>query len=460
MKMPHLGMRVPHPGIPMPFIAAVAGIAFVASTAVFAQDEPQFSTWAKVESSDAAKKYFEQIKKGEFGAESKAFLERVALPQLAVEGNRKQIERIRRRMRDMLLNEKTTEAAALDQAAKTSVDWLVAQARNPQADAVVRVNAVLLVGDIRGRDGRPWSGALGPLATVMGDASLPAGVRVAAAAGLAKHIDATKAAGTPDPTLVQAASKPLLAVIASPASAADGVAGDWLISRALDMLPTVAAKSTPEVAASLVAILADGGRPIDVRVRAAAALGATATAASNIDAGAAVARVRSLATEALKTDITLAAERALTARMSGQPMMQTVAPGFEGAMQPGFPGAGGEFGTGGVTVDDPIDSLVVRRDAWRLMTLATAVATADGAAGLASLLTDDAATRAKKIALVLRESALALEQSPDAGSMKQSLTAIEQLGQAAGSRPAAATKPAAAPANEPAVGTDPFSTGN
>lgn len=460
MKTPRPDMVWSRSGFSMPFIAAVAGIAFVASTSAFAQDEPQFSSWAKVESSDAAKKYFEQVKKGEFNAESKAFLERVALPQLAVDGNRKQIERIRRRMRDMLLNEKTTEAAALDQAATTAVEWLVAQARNPQANAVVRVNAVLLVGDIRGRDGRPWSGAIGSLATVMGDATLPAGVRVAAAAGLAKHIDATRAAGTPDPTVVQAVSKPLLAVIAAPASAADGAAGDWLISRALDMLPTVAAKSTPEVAASLVAILADGGRPIDVRVRAAAALGATATAASNIDSGAAVATIRSLAAEALKTDITVAAERALTARMSGQPMMPTASPMFEGGVQPGFPGAGGEFGAGGVTVDDPIDSLVVRRDAWRLMTLATAVSTSDGSAGLASLLTDDAATRAKKIALVLRESALALDQSPDAGSMKQALTAIEQLGQAAGPRTPAATKPTVPPATEPAVGADPFSTGN
>jgi len=459
MKTHLMAMRLACRRFLMVLAGAVVGIAVAASAPAFAQDEPQFSTWTKVEGSEDAKKYFDQMKKGEFDAGSKAFLERIALPQLAAEGNRKQIERARRRMRDMLLNEKTTEATALDKAAKTAVDWLVAQARNPQVEPVVRVNAMLLVGEIRGKDSRPWNGAVGPLATVMGDAALPAGVRVAAAAGLAKHVEATKAAGTPDPGLAQAATKPLLAVIASPASAADGTAGDWLVSRALDMLPTVAAKSTPEAAAALMAILADSGRPIDVRVRTAAVLGSTATATSNIDAGDAVAKIRSLAAEALKTDIASAVERALTARMSGQPMMPTASRGSEGMMPPGFPGAGGDFGAG-ATVEDPIDSLVVRRDAWRLMTLATAVATADGTAGLASLLTDDTAARAKKISQTLRESALSLDQSPDAAAMKQAFAAIERFGQTAGSRSPAATKPATAPATEPAAGSDPFGAGN
>lgn len=456
MKTPRHPMPLPHRRVVMLLAYAAVGIAVTTSAPTFAQDEPQFSTWAKVEGSDDAKKYVDQIRKGEFDAGSKAFLERIALPQLAVEGNRRQIERIRRRMRDVLLNEKTTEAAALDKAAKTAADWLVAQARNPQAEPVARVNAMLLVGEIRGKDGRPWNGAIGPLATVMGDAALPAGVRVAAAAGLAKHVDAAKAAGTPDPGLAEMATKPLITVIASPASAADGAAGDWLVSRALDMLPTVAAKSTPEVAAALMAILADGGRPIDVRVRAAAALGATATTTSNIDAGEAVAKIRSLAAEGLKADIASATERALTARISGQPMMPMAAPGL---MPPGFPGAGGEFGAG-VPVDDPIDSLVVRRDAWRLMKLATAVATADGTAGLASLLADDTAARAKSIAKTLQESAISLDQSPDAAAMKQAFAAIERLGQAAGPRAPPTAKPAAAPATAPATGSDPFGAGN
>lgn len=439
----------------------VAGC-LLASTPAIAQGDAQAASWSKVESTEAAKKYFDRIKKGEFDAESKAFLEQVALPQLAVEGNRRQIERIRRRMRDMLLNEKTSEASALDAAAKTAVGWLASQAGNPQVEPLVRVNAMLLIGELRGKDGRPWSGAIGPLAAAMGDGKLPAGVRVAAAAGLARHVDGARAAGSADATLAPVAA-PLVAVIAAPPSTADGAAGDWLVSRALDMLPIVAPQATPEAGRGLLAILSDATRAVDVRVRAAAALGATATAASNVDAGEAVSRIRSLAAEALKADITTAAERALTARISGQPLMPMAPAGFEGA-GPGFPGAPGEFGGmpggGTTTVDDPIDELVVRRDAWRLMTLATAVATADGAAGLSALLAGDAAARSKAIAQTLRESALALDRSLDAASMKQAYAAIERLGGIAG---AAAPRPAAggpAPAAEPPTGNDPFGTGN
>lgn len=431
-----------------------------------AQGDAPAASWSKVESSEAAKKYFDRIKKGEFDNESKAFLEQVALPQLAIEGNRRQIERIRRRMRDMLLNEKTSDAAALDQAAKTAVDWLVSQAGNPQAEPVVRVNAMLLAGELRSKDGRPWAGTVGPLATVMGDDALPAGVRVAAAAGLARHVDAARAAGSPDAALAKVAD-PLVSVIAASPSTADAAAGDWLVSRALDMLPIVAPKATPEAAKAMVAVLDDARRPVDVRVRAAAALGATATAASNVDAGEAVSRIRSLAAEALKADITAAAERALTARMSGQPVMPMAAQGFEGA-GPGFPGAPSEFGGaagGGVqAVDDPIDELVVRRDAWRLMTLATAVATADGTAGLSSLLAADAASRGRAISQALRESALMLDRSLDAASMKQAFAAIERLGAAAATPPG--RRPAAAPADRPATpaeppaGNDPFGPGN
>ena len=86
------------------------------------------------------------------------------------------------------------------------------------------------------------------------------------------------------------------------------------------------------------------------------------------------------------------------------------------------------------------------------MKLATAVATADGTAGLASLLADDAAARAKSIAKTLQESAISLDQSPDAAAMKQAFAAIERLGQAAGPRAPATAKPAA--------GSDPFGAGN
>lgn len=442
-------------------LAVLAGGLLAAAPAA-AEGDGQAATWSRVESSEAAKKYFEGLKKGEFDGASQAFLEQVALPQLAAEGNRRQIERVRRRMRDMLLSEKTSDAGALERAAKVATDWLVAQASNAEAEPALRVNAMLLVGELRGKDGKPWSGALGPLAATMADAALPPGVRVAAAAGLARHVDVARAGGAVDPAVGQQLARPLLAVIAAAPTATDGVAGDWLVSRALDMLPAVAPKANPEAAKAMFAILADAGRRIDVRVRAAAALGTTATSDSAIDAADAVARIRSLAAEAVKSDIATAAERALTARLGGQTPMAPVMPGgLERGMPPGFPPAPGAFGEGlggpTATLDDPIDELVVRRDAWRLMTLATAVAKADGGGGLAALLTDAPATWAKTVAKTLRDMARALDESPDTASMKEALAAIERLGRdnAAG-RPAAA----AAPTVESPAGPDPFGAGN
>ena len=459
-------------------LVIVAAVALWTAASALAQDEPQFATWAKAEAADQAKKYVEQLKKGEFDAAAQAFLEQIALPQLAIDGNRKTIERTRRRMREVLLNEKLAEAAALEKASRAAVDWLVAQARNPQVDPAVRVNAMLFVGELRGKDGRPWPGATAALSGAAADAKLPAGVRVAAVAGLARHVDAARLAGGGDPQLAQATTKSLLTIIAAAPSATDGAASDWLVSRALDMAAVVMPQATPEAAAAIAAILDDASRAVDVRVRAAAALGTMATADATINAARAVAAIRGLAVEAVKADLATAAERAIAARMSGQPvpgMMPGMMPGgidgggvgFPGGGIPGaggFPGGGGEFGGGAGVPDDPIDALVVRRDAWRLMTLANAVEAADGSRGLATLLAADAADGAKAIAKVLREAAVSLDESPDATSLKRALADIERVAPAAAGP--AVPKPAAAAGDPPAAGgvpaaaNDPFNTGN
>ena len=459
-------------------LVIVAAVALWTAASALAQDEPQFATWEKAEAADQAKKYVEQLKKGEFDAAAQAFLEQIALPQLALDGNRKTIERTRRRMREVLLNEKLAEAAALEKASRAAVDWLVAQARNPQVDPAVRVNAMLFVGELRGKDGRPWPGATAALSGAAADAKLPAGVRVAAVAGLARHVDAARVAGGGDPQLAQATAKSLLTIMTAAPSEADGAASDWLVSRALDMAAVVMPQATPEAAAAIAAILDDASRAVDVRVRAAAALGTMATADATINAARAVAAIRGLAVEAVKADLATAAERAIAARMSGQPvpgMMPGMMPGgidgggvgFPGGGIPGgggFPGGGGEFGGGAGVPDDPIDALVVRRDAWRLMTLANAVEAADGSRGLATLLAADAADGAKAIAKVLREAAVSLDQSPDATSLKRALEDIERVAPAAAGP--AVPKPAAAAGDPPAAGgvpaaaNDPFNTGN
>lgn len=446
--------------------AACALALFFAMGTATAQEAAQL-TWSKVEASEDSKKFQEQLKKGEFDAASKAFLERVALPQLAAEGNRKQIERIRRRMRDVLLNGRTAEPTAFEQVAQAAVDWLTAQARNPQVEPVVAVNAMLLAGEIRGKDDRAWAGSAAALAAAMADAKLLPAVRVAAAAGLAKHVDAARAATGADAALAQAAAKPVLAVVATPVPPAAGAAGDWLLARALDMLPTLVPKASAETAAAIQAVMLDASRPLDVRVRAAAALGATATPESKVDADAAAAAIQGLAIAALEADVEAAAERAMKARMSGQPMTSMGGRGFDGGAPPGFTDTAfsGEFGNAGgaATVEDPIDTLVIRRDAWRLMTLANALASPDGTSGLASLATAAAAPRVRAAADALRQSAQALDQTPDAAVVKQTLADLQRLarpaaaaGAASGSGPAATPQPAV---QQPAAG-DPFGAGN
>ena len=463
-------------------LVIVAAVALWTAASALAQDEPQFATWEKAEAADEAKKYVEQLKKGEFDAAAQAFLEQIALPQLAIDGNRKTIERKRRRMREVLLNEKLAEAAALEKASRAAVDWLVAQARNPQVDPAVRVNAMLFVGELRGKDGRPWPAATAALSGAAADAKLPAGVRVAAVAGLARHVDAARSAGGGDPQVAQATAKSLLTIIAAAPSATDGAASDWLVSRALDMVTVVMPQATPEAAAAIAAILDDASRAVDVRVRAAAALGTMATADATINAARAVAVIHGLAVEAVKADLATAAERAIAARMSGQPVpgmmpggIEGGGVGFPGGGFPGggggfpgggggFPGGGGEFGGDAGVSDDPIDALVVRRDAWRLMTLANAVEVADGSRGLATLLAADAADGAKTIAKVLREAAVSLDQSPDATSLKQALADIERAAPAAAGpvvpKPAAAAGDPPAAGGVPAAANDPFNTGN
>jgi hypothetical protein len=443
-------------------VAAV--IAILLARFAAAQDGPKYDTWTKAESSPEAREYLDQIKAKDrddkFEEKARSFLERIALPQLAMEGNRKTIERVRKRIRDFALNERTAEGDAIEAVNTMAAAWLQTLARKADAEPVVRVNAILLVGELRAKDGRPWPAAAPVLAATVADTSLTPAVRVAAASGLARHVDAARASSSVDPAFAQEVGKRLVAVIAAPPTG-DRVAGEWLVSRALDMLPVVAAKASPESAAAITKILDDTSRPTDVRVRAAAALGATAVKESRVDPDRALAAVRALAISALKADRDAAAERALARQMGGPvaaaaggptSLMEFAAP----APVPGAP----------VAAALPIDPLVVRRDAWRLATLATAVKPGEGDRGIASLVAGPAKAAAEGLATSLRSAAQALEASPDGDAIKAALEGLERLPPpaAAPSSPAAApapatpgTKPAPAPGAAPAA-SDPFGT--
>jgi hypothetical protein len=359
------------------------------------------------------------------------------------------IERVRKRIREYALNERTAGGDAIDAANRVAATWLVALTKKPDTDPVVRVNAMLLLGELRAKDGRPWPEAAPMLAVAMADPTVAPAVRVAAASGLARHIESARALSTVDPALAQEAGKRLLSVITTPAS--DRVAGEWLVARAIDMLPVVVPKAGPDVATALTRVLNDGGRPIDVRVRAAAALGASATADSRVDAARVVTSIRGLAIAGLKADRDAAAERSFDREIAGaatpdaQPAFASEFPGG----RPGLPGAPADAAL------PAVKPLVVRRDAWRLATLATAIKPNDGDRGIVSLIAADAKPAAEELAKTLRAVAGRLDASPDAASLTE---AIETLERAATAAPAAAASPtgSGAPGGKPPA-SDPFS---
>jgi hypothetical protein len=393
------------------------------------QDATKSGGWQKVEAAEATRKYQEEAKAGTVGEQSVAWLRESVLPQLAVEGNRGTIERVRRRIHDVFLNEKSLDAAALEAANRIAGAAAIKLAMAPDAVPLARINAMLLVGELRDKDGRPWPQALQPLAAAIADAKLPPAVRIAAATGLARHADAARAAGGEE--FGRVVGPAIDSIIAGTTPIQDRAGADWLVSRALEILPAASPQASPTTAATVVKILDDTTRPIDVRVRAAAALGATAGTNSKVDAGRAIATIRGLGISALEADITRAESRALDRALSGP--AATAAPG-----QP----------TAEPSPSEPeLESLLIRRDAWRLSQLADAIARTDGQ-GLARLLDADAAAAARFAADALRKAAGGLDAAPDLATCKRALDEIRE-----GGGDAAPTKPAAG-ADKPALPFD------
>jgi hypothetical protein len=386
----------------------------------------KYSSWSKVEAAVETRAYKEKLRDGgPFDAAARGFATQVVLPQLALEPNRATIERVRRRIREVVLSD-IADGQAFDNAAKTVLDTMAALARNGEADRVVRVNAMLLVGELRAKDNRPLPAAAPVLAAAAGDVRLPLEVRIAAAAGLVRHAEAAKAGG--DLAAVAKAVGPaLLPMLTGDPKTAPVAAVDWLAGRGFAIMQALGPQTGPREAVNAAArILGDASRSIDVRVRAAAALGAAATAGSGVDAARAVESVRGLAIAGLEADFA-AAERLRMERRVG------------GGNQPpsGQP-------PGGAAGEPTIPTLACRRHAWRLALCADAIEGADGATGLASILGNDAGA-AKDLAAALRKAASGLDAHPDEQSVVE---ALEKLGKPVAGAAAAASRPAAPAAGE------------
>jgi len=417
--------------------------------AAFAQNSgAKYSTWSKVEAAPETRAYKEHLREGGgLDATLRALLELTALPQLALASNRSTIERTRRRMRELLLTEIADEKAFED-ASQVFLDFFGKLARDEDADLLVRINALLLVGELKAKDGKPWPPTAGPLASAARDAKLPIAIRVAATAGLARHAEAARATGDDASKALAADALPaIVAILREPVEKDTSVELDWLVSRSLSMLPSLGRWAPKEVAATLPQLLAklleDPLRSVDVRVRAAAALGAMVVPTSGVNGPQTIAAIRSLALSGLEGDDAIAASR----RLEQEYIVLLGAPDATVAQPPGL----GQPGTPNALA---IAEQVCRRAAWRLVTLADAIAPLDGKGGLAVLSTNTG-TQATDLAKLLRDFGMNLDKIPDEQSLNDAVAAIHApaTGTPQPQAPQRQPKPEEPAAEEPA--TDP-----
>lgn len=416
-------------------VPALTLLLLVAALAARGQDDAggTFANWAKVDSGEQRKQYVDAMKEptpGAFAGQVRAFAVDVVLPQLQLEANRGTIEVVRRKMRSLLLDN-VGDGKAFEAASKAVLDFMVPLVRDDKADPLVRINATLLIGELRARDNKtqPWDGSLEPLTSLASDVKLPVYLRIAALAGLAQHVEAAQKKGSATVAGLGKALGPVLVPIVSGAPLDDRAAADWLAARALDMLPVVMPEFTADAAAPVEKILADASRSTDVRVRAAMALGVAARPASGIKAAQAVAAIRGLVITAFEADLA-AAEKHGAGASSG--------PGAAGPVPPGEAAPA-------VPAGDHVPHAVGRRAAWRLAVLARAIGVEPGKGGLIELLPENEKVPARDLANDLFQGSQQLDLSSSEQTMRDLVTQIRNPGAAAA--PAADGAPAGAEAD-------------
>jgi hypothetical protein len=427
-----------------------AGVLVTAAGGAFAQDDDaRLSSWAKVESAAETRTYKESMRGGgAFDAAARGFLEEMALPQLGLEANRSTIERVRKRLREFLLADITNEKAA-EEAGKTCLSFMESLAGKEDADAVVRVNAMLLIGELQSVDRKPWQPAAVVLARAAANAELPKAVRIAACVGLARHVEATKGLVEEQQRMAAVAVPAIVAILKEdpqePTPSSVAVENDWMASRCLTMLPSLGPLA-PATAAEVVRILGENKRSINVRVRAAAALAAVAGPESKVDKAAVIKSIGAVAVLALERDVAAADNLILDRQFgggTGQSPPGMMPPGMmpPGMMPPGMmpPGMGGDP-SGQPAVEQTIPREVCRRAAWRLAVLADSILTDDSKRGIA-VLGGEAAPAAVELAQNLRRAAMELDATPEEMTLRQALTGLKPPAPAAA---AAEGAPAAA----------------
>jgi hypothetical protein len=336
-------------------VAAVFFLGVVASGRQLHAQEPKYATWSQVEAAPETRQFLQSMKDGgTLDAQATAYLEETVFPQLALPANRDTLADVRGRIRTRVLGSFANEDVqnAGNALVATAMGRLAADAN---ADMAVRVNAVLLIGELEAKSGGLWPGAVDPLAQIAADASSPLPQRIAAMVGITDQL--SRASKRSDPAiladLLVRVQPAMMAALEVPEglSDRDNAAAEWLAAQVVRLLPAILPQAPASVAEKLVAILGDQARGLDLRVRAASSLGQTATAESAVDIAAAVEAVKSLAIDALASDVALADERRFERdilRGGGFGMAGMAGMGPGGMMMgPGGMGPGGMLGPSG-----------------------------------------------------------------------------------------------------------------
>lgn len=241
------------------------------------------------------------------------------------------------------------------------------------------------------------------LARVIADEQAAAGDRIAAMVNL--QAQAKKIAA--DQQAAEAVAPAVWGVIAKP-PVGDPKAMAWLVSRGLELLPVLPV--TPDMVKTVAGIVADPSRDLDVRIRAAVALGALAPKTPPAQPADTLAAIRSLAIASLQSELDEAARRRLETEfsMGSLASMNMSLPAETGLRPEGFGLRGGREGLGAEDVDS-VSQAECRRAAWRLAQLADAIASGTGtkAAGLFTGMEAADKAQAEALAEGIREIALA-----------------------------------------------------
>ena len=373
------------------------------------------ATWKDVEASPQFKEVTAALKGGgPFSDAAREFLATVILPQFDVEENLPTLDDVRKKIRDRLLLVIGSNDS-FEQASGFVRDSLDKVARDTNGDPLLRVNAMLFIGEMTDKGRIPWPAALKTLAAAAQDTALDPAVRIAAVVGLGNHLSAVARLPADQATAVRttlAATLPSL--LPPPANDPGGglmlrsPAAAWLAARGLGLLPQAMNPVPPDIAAQLVAVIDDASWPFDVRVRAVATLGKTAGRESGVVPEPLVESIRKLAIAALDAD-RLEAQRLVELQSFKAGVGAGVGAGGGGGLRGPMPGMMGIEGE--QIAEDGLTTAVCRRAAWRLYTLGDAIVPDSKKAGLAALLEKDAGG-AQQLAALLKEMGEALDVEP------------------------------------------------